>query len=74
MSLDALIMFSGFLVALLPFLGFPNRWDAIILFVIGLFIVMLGIVVRRRRKDVSRGGQRTPGQGIVNTGAPVAHE
>ncbi len=54
MSLDALIMFSGALVALLPFLGFPNSWDAVLFLILGLFIVVLGIVVRRRRKRVPR--------------------
>lgn len=54
MSLDALIMFSGALVALLPFLGFPNSWDAVMFLVLGLFITMLGVVVRRRRKKVPR--------------------
>jgi hypothetical protein len=48
MTLDALIMFSGALVALLPFLGFPTSWDTAILFILGIFIVALGIVVRRR--------------------------
>ncbi len=50
MSLDALIMFSGFLVALIPFLGFPNSWDSIIFLVLGIFIIGLGIIVRRRGK------------------------
>jgi len=54
MSLDALIMFCGALVALLPFLGFPNSWDAVMFLVLGLIIVVLGVVVRRRRKDERR--------------------
>lgn len=54
MSLDALIMFSGALVAIMPFLGFPNSWDAVVFLVLGLFIVILGIVVRRRRKKEPR--------------------
>lgn len=49
MSLDALIILAGALVALLPFLGFPNSWDEIIFFVLGLFVISLGVVVRRRR-------------------------
>lgn len=48
MTLDALIMLSGALVAVLPFLGFPNSWDKVILVVTGIFIIALGIVVRRR--------------------------
>ena len=48
MTLDALIMFAGALVALLPFLGFPLRWDNVILVILGVVIIALGIVVRRR--------------------------
>lgn len=48
MTLDTLIMFSGALVAVLPFLGFPNSWDNAIFFLAGVFVIALGIVVRRR--------------------------
>lgn len=48
MTLDALIMLAGFLVALLPFLGFPIRWDNVLLVGLGVIIIMLGIIVRRR--------------------------
>lgn len=48
MTLDALIMLAGALVALLPFLGFPTAWDTVMFFALGVFTVALGIVVRRR--------------------------
>ena len=48
MTVDALIMFSGALVALLPFLGFPLTWDNVILVVLGVVVIALGIIVRRR--------------------------
>ena len=48
MTLDTLIILTGGLVAMLPFLGFPNSWDTIIFLVAGVFIVVLGIIVRRR--------------------------
>ena len=48
MTLDALIMFLGTFVALLPFLGFPNNWDSAMLLVVGVLLVALGIIVRRR--------------------------
>jgi len=47
MSLDALIMLAGALVAVLPFLGFPAGWDTAFYFLLGVFIIALGIVVRR---------------------------
>ena len=53
MSLDALIMLAGAFVAVLPFLGFPNSWDNVLFFLAGVFIIALGIVVRRR-------GEKTP--------------
>ena len=42
-------MFSGALVALLPFLGFPNSWDKFMFLGLGLFVIALGIMVRRRK-------------------------
>ncbi len=48
MTLDALIMLMGTLVALIPFLGFPLQWDNIILVGVGVFVILLGIIVRRR--------------------------
>ena len=51
MTLDTLIMLAGALVAVLPFLGFPNSWDKVFFFLLGVFVVGLGIVVRRRLGD-----------------------
>ena len=48
MTLDTLIMFVGAFVATLPFLGLPNSWDSALFFVAGVFVIALGIVVRRR--------------------------
>jgi len=48
MTLDVLIMISGAFVALLPFLGFPNTWDAVLFLIAGIVIIALGIIVRRR--------------------------
>ncbi len=48
MTLDTLILLSGALVATIPFLGFPNSWDTVIFLILGIGIVALGIVVRRR--------------------------
>jgi hypothetical protein len=48
MTLDSLIILCGALVALLPFLGFPNSWDRVFLLILGICVVGLGIVLRRR--------------------------
>lgn len=48
MTLDSLIMLSGVLVAILPFLGFPNSWDSVMFVILGVIMVSLGVVVRRR--------------------------
>ncbi len=48
MTLDSLIMLCGAFVAILPFLGFPNSWDTVIFLILGVCIISLGIVVRRR--------------------------
>src|SRR3989344_3071653 len=48
MTLDALIMLVGAIVAALPFLGFPHSTSKWLLFVAGVLVFALGIVVRRR--------------------------
>lgn len=67
MTLDTLIMLFGGFVAVLPFLGFPDRWDTVLFFLAGVFIVGLGIVVRRRGLGLPAGErramQRTPEEG-----------
>lgn len=48
MTIDTLIMLSGVLVTLLPFLGFPLKIDNVILVILGVIVILLGIIVRRR--------------------------
>lgn len=48
MSLDTLIMLAGAFVLIEPQLGFPNSWDTVLMSLAGVFIVGLGIAVRRR--------------------------
>ena len=47
MTLDAAIILVGALVGLLPFLGFPNSWDTVLFFILGVVLVALGVAVRR---------------------------
>jgi hypothetical protein len=56
MTLDTLIMLAGAFVAVLPFLGFPNSWDTVLLFLAGIFVIVLGIAVRRRSHRIPRNG------------------
>ncbi len=49
MTADALIILAGTLVAVIPFLGFPSSWDRVFFFVLGVFVVALGIAVRRKQ-------------------------
>ena len=44
---DRQVPLAGALVAVLPFLGFPSGWDTAFYFLLGVFIIALGIVVRR---------------------------
>ncbi len=60
MTVDTLLMLLGTFVAILPFLGFPQSWDTVLFFLAGIFIVALGIVVRRRGllpRERSRNGE-----------------
>jgi hypothetical protein len=51
MTLDALIMLAGALVAFLSVAGFPPSLYKPMFFILGVFVIALGIVVRRRRGD-----------------------
>ena len=51
MTLDALVMLSGALVAFLSVAGFPPSIYKPLFFIIGVFVIALGIVVRRRRGE-----------------------
>ena len=52
MTLDALIMLVGALVAIIPFMGFTVTMQQWILFILGIIVIGLGIAVRRRGKRV----------------------
>ena len=67
MTLDILIMFSGAFVALIPFLGFPLKWDNVLLIIAGVFIIAFGIMVRRRglmRRSVIKSGKESLVEGV----------
>lgn len=53
MTIDAVIMLLGTFVALLPFLGFPVRWDSVLLVIVGVLVIVAGIIVRRRSTNES---------------------
>jgi len=48
MTLDTVIMLFGAIVAVLPFLQFPQNWTDFLAFIAGIIIIGLGIAVRRR--------------------------
>ena len=75
MSLDSLIMLSGAFVALLPFLGFPNSWDTVLFFLAGIFIISLGITVRRRENhSVPPAEKKNAGSSSDTCPLPPPHE
>ena len=47
MRKDVVVMLGGFFVALLPFLGFPNSWDTVLMVIVGSFVFAGGVAVRR---------------------------
>ena len=73
MTLDTLVMLAGAFVATLPFLGFPNSWDTVLFFLAGIFIIGLGIVVRRRSEPEFPASERN-GRTFVENDPPGTHE
>lgn len=59
MTIEALIVFLGIIVTVLPFLGFPLAIDNVILVALGICVILLGIVVRRRAQRRSSLAART---------------
>lgn len=47
-------MLGGAFVAFLPFLGFPNTWDRVLLLIAGVCLISLGIAVRRGTRSPMR--------------------
>lgn len=70
MTIDALIMLSGAFVAALPFLGFPNSWDTFFFLAAGIFVIALGIIVRRRLGRIPKGLQKEE----ISAGGMPRHE
>jgi hypothetical protein len=71
MTLDTLIMLSGGFVAVLPLLGFPNSWDNVLFFLAGIFVIALGIVVRRRGLASEHKNETAPKAGNHSSDSPV---
>ena len=80
MTLDALIMLAGALVAFLSVAGFPPSLYKPMFFILGVFVIALGIVVRRRRGDwetmMRRSGRapQQPNQMPSPMSSAVTHE
>ena len=68
MTIDTLIIFAGAFVAVLPFLGFPAAWDTVFFVIAGVFIISLGIALRRR--SVAR-RSREAGSGAIRESGPL---
>lgn len=69
MTLDASIMLAGVAVLFLQFLGFPQSWDNIFYIILGICVVALGIVVRRRV-----GTRRVSREFVESVPSPITHD
>jgi len=58
MTLDTVIMLFGAIVAVLPFLQFPQDWTDFLAFIAGIIIIGLGIAVRRRSSHMETGQEQ----------------
>ncbi|MDO8561370.1 MAG: hypothetical protein Q7S05_00915 [bacterium] len=74
MTLDTLIMLSGAFVAILPFLGFPNSWHTVLFFLAGIFIISLGIILRRRGERNTHAQPKNESTFVENDPNSATHE
>lgn len=72
MTVDSLILLAGGLIALLPFLGIPNRIDTVLFALLGVFVISLGIVIRRRKEKKPRRRTSREAQFVENTPQRIA--
>ena len=69
MTLDTLVMLVGALVAIIPIMqGIPDSWERPILFLLGVCVVALGVIVRRRGLGTTKQGHST----FVESAPPVS--
>lgn len=76
MTLDTLIILSGALVAFLSIAGFPPSLYKPMFFILGFFVVGLGIIVRRQRgeRETAERKTRTTNTQHVPTATPEENE
>lgn len=73
MRKDVIVMLGGVFVALLPFLGFPNSWDKVLMVVTGIILFAAGIAVRRGNRPPMQLPPRVQPDITVMRG-PLHHE
>lgn len=74
MTLDALVILAGALVAFLSVAGFPPSIYKPLFFVLGVFVIALGIVVRRKRGEWETAQRKMNAHMQQPTPSPAAHE
>ncbi|MBM3260884.1 hypothetical protein FJY93_00525 [Candidatus Kaiserbacteria bacterium] len=74
MTLDAVIMLVGAIVAILPFLGFPSSWDSVLYFILGVIVIALGIVVRRRSAHTTSDAKRVSAKDTYVEAVPSSRD
>lgn len=47
MSRESLVFIFGFLVFVVPFLGLPRDYKDIFLYIVGVFLMLIGFILRR---------------------------
>lgn len=76
MTLDTLIILSGALVAFLSIAGFPPSIYKPMFFILGFFVIALGIIVRRARgeRETAERKSRMANTQHVQTATPEENE
>lgn len=54
MSIEALLILLGVLVALSPFLGLPHAWVMGISLILGIAVIAIGVMLRTRKLQSRR--------------------
>lgn len=76
MTKETLVFFSGILLTLIPFLGFPEAWRQYAVAAVGILLIIVGYILRRvvYLAQIDKGNGERGTDSFVETTQPLFDE
>ena len=76
MTKETLVFFSGILLTLIPFLGFPEAWRQYAVATVGIILIIIGYILRRvvYLSQIDKGNGERGTDSFVETTQPLFEE